>query len=89
MNTYHTDHYQSTSLTKNYLAYLYNTVPRDHDLLTGTDNVVTVTYTIYTSDKNRKTMNPKLSASSAARKSKNTFAYIPRDTAGKTCDHIL
>ena len=34
-------------------------------------------------------MNPKLSASSAARKSKNTFAKIPRDTAGKTCDHIL
>ena len=67
MNTYHTDHYQSTSLTKSYLAYLYNTVPSDHDLLTGTDNVVTVTYTIYTSDKNRKTMNPKLSASSATR----------------------
>ena len=48
------DHYQSTSFTKSYLAYLYNTVPRDHDLLTGTDNVVTVTYTICTSDKNRK-----------------------------------
>ena len=45
MNTYHTDHYQSTSVTKSYLAYLYNTVARDHELLTGTDNVFTVTYT--------------------------------------------
>ena len=34
-------------------------------------------------------MNPKLSASRAARKTKNTFAYIPRDTAGKIGDHIL
>ena len=50
------DHYQSTNFTKSYLVYLYNTVPRDHDLLTGTDNVVTVTYTIYTPDKNRKHM---------------------------------
>ena len=33
-------HYQSTSFTKSYVAlYLYNTVPRDHDLLTGTGNV--------------------------------------------------
>ena len=32
-------HYQSTSFTKSYVAYLYNTVLRDHDLLTGTGNV--------------------------------------------------
>ena len=32
-------HYQSTSFTKSYVAFLCNTVPRDHDLLTGADNV--------------------------------------------------
>ena len=46
-----------------------------------------VTYTQYTSDKDRKTLVEKYQHGVST--IKNTFAYIPRDTAGKTCDHIL
>ena len=71
---------RSVSVKKIYqeLAYLYSRLIMMQ--------LSVVTYTQYTSDKDRKTLQKYQHGVSTI---KNTFAYIPRDTAGKTCDHIL
>ena len=71
---------RSLSVNKFYqeLAYLYSRLIMLQ--------LSVVTYTQYTSDKDRKTLQKYQHGVSTI---KNTFAYIPRDTAGKTCDHIL
>ena len=72
---------RSVSVKKIYqeLAYLYSRLIMLQ--------LSVVTYTQYTSDKDRKTLVQKYQHGVST--IKNTFAYIPRDTAGKTCDHIL
>ena len=71
---------RSLSVNKFYqeLAYLYSRLIMLQ--------LSVVTYTQYTSDKDRKTLQKYQHGVSTI---KITFAYIPRDTAGKTCDHIL
>ena len=71
---------RSLSVNKFYqeLAYLYSRLIMLQ--------LSVVTYTQYTSDKDRKTLQKYQHGVSTI---KNTFAYIPPDTAGKTCDHIL